>query len=239
MFGTIQKKNGKFGTKQNKSRFGTVAKTSRASINNRPVYIYKANEMENPLLENIYTFLEASYAVEEGEAKMTKLGYRFDKDLSTIRTRVWVKNGKPLILHRGSTDVLSDFVVSDTLLFFNKSQFDPRYYEAKRITKQTQEKYGEIADHVGHSLGSAVAELVADKRSWVVTYNKGASPYSIFKPINERQTDIRNKYDLISLMSRFQDRNVITLEKSIGLFSPHTIDNLKDFDAKATYTPST
>lgn len=158
---------------------------------------------------------------------MTSLGYEFDKDLSTVRTRVWVKDRTPLILHRGSTDLLRDFAISDVLLFFNRSELDPRYYEAKRITQAAQNKYEAVADHVGHSLGANTAELVADKRAFVVCYNKGTSPYAAFKPINPQQTDIRNKYDLISLMSRHQYRNTIVLEKSIKYYSPHTIENLK------------
>jgi hypothetical protein len=188
------------------------------------------NDVVNPLLENAYVFLKASYSDMEAELKMTEIGYAFDKDLSTVRTRVWVKNGVPLILHRGSMDILRDFALSDTLLLFNKSQFDPRFYEAKNITKMTQIKYQNIADHVGHSLGGAVAELVADKKGWVVTYNKGASPYSVIKSINSRQTDIRTKGDLVSLMSKFQNRNVVTLENNVGngLFTAHQIENLRD-----------
>ena len=187
----------------------------------------------NPLLNNIYTYLKASYSDAVAENNMREIGFIFDSELSVNNTRVWCKeNENPLILHRGSTSVL-DFALSDVLLAFSYSQFDPRYYSAKKITAQVEAKYGKIAYHCGHSLGGFVCESVANINAFVVTYNKGVSPYSILKTIkNPHQTDIRTYHDLVSIMSKFQNRDTITIDNSQGrgVFTPHSIENLVNFN---------
>lgn len=171
----------------------------------------------NPLLKNIYTFLKASYGDTAAELRMVELGFTFDSALSTVRTKVWFDKTRkrPLILHRGSIDLFRNFFVSDTLILFNYHQIDPRMFEARRITKATKNKYGtSVCDHVGHSMGGMCSEMVADADSYVVTYNKAANLQGLDKQIIKRQTDIRNKNDLVSVLSKYQDRNVITLEKN-------------------------
>jgi hypothetical protein len=181
---------------------------------------------EHPLLENATTFLKASYNDTDAIRKLITLGYRLDKELSNIETIVWVKDGRPLILHRGSSNV-KDFAVSDVLLGLNLSISDPRIWSAKKITKQSQDKYGKIALHLGHSLGAAIAEYVADPLAYVLTYNKGVPPLNIYKSISPRQLDLRASGDLVSWFSKFQNRNAITIQnKGTGFLQAHNLNNL-------------
>lgn len=181
---------------------------------------------EHPLLSNADTFLKASYGDVEAIEKMRSLGYRHDNTLSNVETNVYVKGGRPLILHRGSSNS-KDFLVSDVLLAVNLTAYDPRIWSAKKITRDAQEKYKSVADHCGHSLGGSLCEICADPMSWVLTYNKGASYYHIVKSISSRQLDIRTKGDLVSLMSKYQNRNAITIDnKGKGFLDAHALDNL-------------
>jgi hypothetical protein len=157
---------------------------------------------------------------------MISLGYRLDKELSNIETIVWAKDGRPLILHRGSSNV-KDFAVSDVLLSLNLSVTDPRIWDAKKLTKEAQEKYGKVAWHMGHSLGGSIAEYVADPLSYVLTYNKGTSPLTIYKSISPRQLDLRTTGDIVSWFSKFQNINAITVaNKGSGFLQAHTVNNL-------------
>jgi hypothetical protein len=122
---------------------------------------------------------------------------------------------------------VKDFAVSDILLGLNLSISDPRVWNAKKITKQAQEKYGKVAWHLGHSLGGHVAEYVADPIAYVLTYNKGTSPFNIYKRVSPRQLDLRTPNDLVSWFSSFQNRNAITIQnKGSGILQAHTINNL-------------
>lgn len=188
--------------------------------------IVENEPIKHPLLPNADTFLKASYNDVEAMEKMNDLGYIHDKTLSNVETNVYVRNNRPLILHRGSSNA-KDFLMSDVLLAVNLSSIDPRVWSAKKITRQAQDKYKSVADHCGHSLGGFLGEMCADPLSWVLTYNKGASVYHIGKSISPRQLDIRTQGDLVSLMSKYQKRDAITIQnKSWGFISAHTIDNL-------------
>lgn len=179
------------------------------------------------LVTNLPTYLQASYNDNNAIKKLKDEGYKHDKDLSTERTNVYVdSNGQPVILHRGSTDLGRDFLVSDSLLLMGKSELDPRVYEARRITKATQEKYKKDAHHVGHSLGAATAERSRQGDGLVVTYNKGTSPFDAFKQTHKNQIDFRHQNDLISLFSKGQSNTVTVKNSKWDPLKAHSIQNL-------------
>lgn len=222
--------------KQRPVAFGSRSKTTNyfgGKNRQRNEALYSAAipsiEPENhPLLPHADTFLNASYGDPEAMRKMTSIGYNQDKVLSNIETNVWIKEGKPLILHRGSSNA-RDFLVGDVLLGADLSGLDPRLWSAKKITKQAENKYNNVADHCGHSYGGWLAERCSAPLSYVLTYNKGASPFHIRKVISPRQLDIRTKGDLVSLLSKYQNRNLITIDnKGKGFLAAHTIGNLND-----------
>lgn len=224
-FGAITKQSNKsfFG---NQRAFKVKAFGRLKERSNDLFEIPQINPSEHPLLENGEIYLKASYSDPDAVKQMLSLGYTKDKALSSIETNVWVKNGRALILHRGSSGI-KDFVVSDVLLGLNLSGIDPRVFSAKKITEDAQSKYSPIAYHVGHSLGGHLAEICADPLAYVLTYNKGASPYTVFKNISPRQVDIRASGDLVSWFSKFQNTNTITVQnKGKGFLDAHALDNL-------------
>jgi len=107
----------------------------------------------------IRPILEASYQPKKLAGKtLSKHGYELDKKLSTNESKVFVdSNGNPNIVFRGSKTA-KDWLISDPLLAVGASRFDPRFKEAKQLTKQVEQKYGKPADVFGHSLGGRIAE---------------------------------------------------------------------------------
>ena len=74
-----------------------------------------SEEINNDKFKEI---LNASYQPQaEASSTLSKLGYNYDPDLSTMESKVFVdpKTGKPNIVYRGSTRV-SDFAIEDTAL---------------------------------------------------------------------------------------------------------------------------
>jgi hypothetical protein len=214
---------------KDKSYFGSKVKTTKGfgKFQKYDDFVLPDVKPENhPLIQHADTYLKASYSDTDAVKKMIALGYSKDKELSNIETHVWVKNGRPLILHRGSSNA-KDFLVSDVLLGLNLSGIDPRAMDAKKITQRAQEKYGRVADHSGHSLGAFLAEYSADDTAYVLTYNKGTSPFHINKRISPRQLDLRASGDLVSWFAQYQNGNQITIaNKGKGFLDAHNLNNL-------------
>jgi hypothetical protein len=224
--GRIQKQQtGYFGRQGRTSYLFNRVKSTLALSPQFPI-LPPVDPQEHPLLPHAYTFLKASYGDIDAVKKMITLGYTQDTELSNVETNTYVKEGKPLILHRGSSNAI-DFLISDLFLVVNLSHNDPRVWSAKKITKRAEEKYKRVADHCGHSLGGFLSEICASPLSYVLTYNKGASYYHVAKSISPRQLDIRTKGDLVSLLSKFQNKNSITVDnKGSGFLGAHNLNNL-------------
>lgn len=178
----------------------------------------------------IRPILEASYQNQKEASKtLAKHGYTYDKKLSTNQSKVFVDSaGNPNIAFRGSKTV-KDWLISDTLLAVGGSKLDPRFQEAKSLTKAVEKKYGKPADVFGHSLGGALAEKSGAKGN-ITTFNKGAGIGDIGKKIPANQTDIRTRNDVVSALSLTQkhDGDLVNLKTSL-LQNPvkaHALDNL-------------
>lgn len=171
--------------------------------------------------------LKASYKPQrEAKQKLEKYGFSYDPELSTMQTKVFVDpQGNPVVTHRGSTRV-SDWVASNTLLGVGLEKYSPRFKEAERTTKKIKQKYeGKPITHVGHSLGSSIAE--AQKGERTITYQKGVGLGGIGKRIPSTQTDIRTKYDIPSFLSQYQTGGKkIELQGSINPLETHKISQL-------------
>lgn len=178
----------------------------------------------------IRPILEASYQPKKLASKtLAKSGYTLDKKLSTNESKVFIDSeGNPNIAFRGSKTV-KDFLISDPLLAIGGSRLDPRFKEAKALTKQVEKKYGKPADVFAHSLGGAIAERSGAKGN-IITYNKGVGIGDIGKKIPRSQTDIRTRNDVVSALALTQkhDGDLVNLKTSL-LQNPvkaHSLDNL-------------
>lgn len=176
--------------------------------------------------------LRASYLPQSKAASYLADKYNYDKDLSTIESKVFInkETGAPLISSRGSTRV-SDFLYEDPRLATYGGQFfnTRRVNDIQNLSKATQEKYGVAPTLVGHSLGGYLAEKGAQATpgSQVYTYNKAAGLPSIFSSTPSTQTDYRTTYDLPSALSVFQYGNRTTLPGSYNPIASHYLDYLK------------
>jgi hypothetical protein len=179
----------------------------------------------------IKPILNASYQNQKEASKsLGKLGYTYDKKLSTNQSKVFVDSeGNPNIAFRGSKTA-RDWLVSDPLLALGLQNLDPRFKEAKELTKKVEKKYGKPADVFGHSLGGTLADKSGASGN-IITYNKGVGIGDIGRTIPKNQTDIRTKGDVVSalaLTQKHKNGDLINLNTSI-LQSPlqaHGLDNL-------------
>ena len=176
----------------------------------------------------IRPILDASYQPKKLAAKtLAKSGYTLDKKLSTNESKVFVDSmGNPNIAFRGSKTA-KDWLLSDTLLGLGASRLDPRFSQAKTLTKQVEKKYGKPADVFGHSLGGAIAEKSGAKGK-ITTFNKGVGIGDIGKTIPKNQTDVRTKADLVSALSLTQKYNgdQKTIKGSLNPIAAHSLENL-------------
>ena len=153
---------------------------------------------------NLSGILEASYKPQrEAEQDLSKLGYSYDPELSSMDTKVFIdKEGNPNIAYRGSVRAKEDWLSNANILLGGKSAKDK---EAVETAKKVQAKYGKAPTSYGHSRGGRSAELAGEATGGkVYTYNKAALPQDVLKKTRKEQTDIRTSKDLVSLPSVFQ-----------------------------------
>lgn len=181
---------------------------------------------KSKLRKDVPYLLKASYKNQKEAAEdLKKRGYDYDNELSNNETKIFVKNKKPVIVHRGSKR-LSDWA-EDGLIFLGLGDFGHRHKQSQRITKKVEKKYGS-ADTVGHSLGGRLAEN-SGAHGEIITYNKAVGLGDIGKKKNsKRQLDIINNGDIVSILGNTQNSNKEHLNKG-SFFNPikaHNVDHL-------------
>jgi len=191
-----------------------------------------SNLKKSKLREDLGDLLKNSYQPQKiAKANLAKKGYGYDDQLSTMNTKVFVKDGKPVVVHRGTT-TLKD-VVDDGLLALGLEKYGFRYKNAKRITEKAEKKYGQSADAIGHSLGGSLAER-SGAHGNVLTFNKGVGLGDIFTKKNSaRQLDVSTRGDLVSGLGKTQNANKEIIDNRFKSKDPfknalnaHGTDNL-------------
>lgn len=173
--------------------------------------------------------LESSYQNQKEASKsLGKLGYTYDKGLSTNQSKVFVDSqGNPNIAFRGSKTA-KDWLISDPLLALGLQNLDPRFKESQRLVKKVEQKYNKPVNVYGHSLGGKIAEESGAKGS-IITYNKGAGLGDIGKTIPKNQTDIRTNTDIVSALSltqKHKNNDFINLNSGLNPIKAHGLENL-------------
>ena len=185
------------------------------------------------LRSNLGDLLKSSYLPQkEAAEKLKHKGYDYDHELSRMDTKVLVKDGKPVIVHRGSK-TLRDWL-DDGLIAVGLGKTTKRYQDAKEITKKVEQKYNQPADSVGHSYGGWLSENSGAKGN-IITYNKAVGLGDVgTKKNSKRQLDVRAEGDVVSLLGHTQNANKETIKNkgSTNLsniqnaFNAHKTDNL-------------
>jgi hypothetical protein len=168
--------------------------------------------------KKIKKILDASYLnPEDAKRELENLGYKYDKELSTPESKVFLdKKGRPNIAFRGSKRLFDDFLGSDLKLAVGLENYDKRFQEAKHLTKLVQDKYDKPANVFGSSLGGSLAEK-SGANGKIITHNKGVGVFDIGKEIPKNQVDYRNRNDIVSLLSLTQNHGHNNLkEKETG-----------------------
>jgi len=194
--------------------------------------------------KDLYPLLKFGYENQKEAARdAKKLGYSYDSQLSNNETKVFVKDGKPTIVHRGSKRV-KDWLVDDALILFgleekasplfNRLGLPLRSTKAKNITKQAEAKYGN-SNALGHSLGGRLAEN-SGAHGNIITYNKAAGIGDIgTKKNSKRQLDVRNSGDIVSVLGHTQRANKEQINSGMSFFNPikaHDLTHLINPHAK-------
>ena len=152
---------------------------------------------------NLSQILEASYKPQrEAEADLSKLGYSYDPELSSMDTKVFIdRQGNPNIAYRGTVRA-ETWLDNAKILLGGKSKIDT---EAVETAKKVQAKYGKAPTTYGHSRGGRSAELAGEATGGkTYTYNKATLVPDLLKKTRAEQTDIRTSKDLVSLPSVLQ-----------------------------------
>ena len=100
-------------------------------------------------------------------------------------------------------------MVKKSLNFFGLQKHDSEFKNAKNLTKQVSEKYGNKPDVFGHSRGGAKASYVAKHSNQVYTYNK-PSPIqdNLFKQDRKNIHNYRATFDPVSALNVFKSKNL-------------------------------
>jgi hypothetical protein len=186
--------------------------------------------------KNTGALLKAGYKSQKDAAKDLEKDYNYDKELSSMDTKVFVnkETGKPVVVHRGTT-TLKDWG-TDLLVGAGLSRFSGRFQRAKRLTKAVEKKYNTSTDAVGHSLGGNLAEH-SGNHGETVTLNKAVGIRDMYAKRRASQTDIYTEGDIIGAPGRMTQRGahkeIIKNTSGKGVLNAHKVDNLIFNDEQA------
>ena len=161
-------------------------------------------------------------------------GFHIDPSLSGERVQVWYNptTRQAVVVHRGTAGFQD--VMTDARLFFGDKS-GKRFRHADNIQKKAEAKYGKAhVSTIGHSLGSSVAEKVGQGSKEVLTLNKPTTLEDLAKgkKVSEKQTDVRTKYDPVSILRPYQKgSDAIEIESTTwNPLAEHKTDTLKRLD---------
>lgn len=178
-------------------------------------------------ISDLKEFIDNSYSKKPKDFKDFKL----DKELSSQRVKVYINptTREAFVVHRGTAsiqDVGNDLKMA---LGFDISG-SKRVKHAKDVQKKAEKKYG--ADNVttiGHSLGSKISSDVGQDSKAIINLNKAVIPSDLNKELSSKETNIRSKSDLISILQPFQKKGKsVTIEiPALDLPTPSVIGLVK------------
>jgi hypothetical protein len=143
-----------------------------------------------PKDDGIYLLLSQEAYRPKNERKELIDGYIYDKDLSSERTAVYVKDGSTIISHRGTVPTDVSDLKQDALILTGDFHKSDRLKKSLSQVETAMKKYPKnIISNTGHSLGGRVASeigrLLPVRDSKVVAFNIGSSPRDVTKNVYE------------------------------------------------------
>jgi hypothetical protein len=177
-------------------------------------------------VQEIKDLIDSSY-----DPKRTDLtDFDYDPELSSDRAKVYKRknSNQAVVVHRG-TQGLSDVALDLRYSLGQDITNSDRFRHAKNIQERAEKKYGaENVSTVGHSLGSLAASTVGKNSHEIINVNKAVAPQDFFKPISNKETNIRTKYDPVSALLAFKgNKNTFTIPStSMNPLTEHSTDAL-------------
>ena len=179
--------------------------------------------------------LEASYLpTKQASSYLKDDGYVMDDQLSNINSKVYInpQTKNVLMVERGSTNFLNDWISTDIPLAFGYLKKTKRFHDEQRKYNAVKQKYqGSKITLAGHSLGGSLASALGQKDDKIVSYNKGAG-FGTATSNKKNETAYREASDLISAGSTNMKHQPKTMVGSVhSLLNPiqaHNINNLEN-----------
>jgi len=177
--------------------------------------------------------IEASYSrTSKAESIGKKYGLRLDKQLSNANHKVFIdKERNPPVAFRGSKN--ENDLMTDGLLAVGLENYSTRFRDSKKLVEDVRKKYkNKPILSTGHSLGGAISQYAGGDK--IITVNKGVGLSGIGKEISNKQTDIRSRNDIVSVLSKTQHGGKkITLKTNhINPLREHSHSNLDKLNNK-------
>jgi hypothetical protein len=186
----------------------------------------EAEEGGSLAVHEIKDLIDSSY-----DPKRTNLTeFDYDPELSSDKAKVYKRknSNQAVVVHRG-TQGLSDVALDLRYSMGQDITNSDRFRHAKNIQERAEKKYGaENVSTVGHSLGSKIASTFGNNSHEIINVNKAVAPQDFFKPISDKETIIRTKYDPVSALLAFKgNKNTFTIPStSINPLAEHSSDAL-------------
>ena len=147
-------------------------------------------------MPKLYDALKSSYGKQRSIRELEKQGYIKDISLSNHNQSIFYNKKKNKVINSvAGTHNVSD-VLTDVWLGIGGLKSTNRYKEAKSTLEKAKKKYNpKDVSVVGHSLGSAIAQGIANKNDKVTTFNGAVLP---FQNSQTNQTNYRSRGDVVS-----------------------------------------
>lgn len=136
-----------------------------------------------------------------------------DRSLSGRRVKVYVRNGKAYIVHRGTQggqDILTDAAMG-------VGYKTNRFTHADKIQKEAETKYGvSNVTTLGHSLGAKITADVGGDSSQQIALNRPELVPDLFYKKSDKVIDVASQADPVSILKPITQKN----GKEVSIKSP-------------------
>jgi hypothetical protein len=172
--------------------------------------------------KKIKKFIDASY---QKNAPENINRFKLDKELSSDVAKVYNKDHKAVIVHRG-TQGARDWK-NNLAYVLGKYKSTDRFKEAKNIQNKAIDKYGASnISTIGHSQGGLLAHELGGKTKEIITVN----PASLGEKRKANEYTIRSSGDIVSALSRPDNKDIVIPAKNrfdvLGEHSTNILDRV-------------
>lgn len=172
--------------------------------------------------KKIKKFIDASY---QKNAPENINRFKLDKELSSDVAKVYNKDNKAVVVHRG-TQSASDWK-NNLAYVLGKYKSTDRFKEGKNIQNKAISKYGASnISTIGHSQGALLARELGGKTKEIITVN----PASLGEKRKSNEYTIRSSGDIVSALARPDNKDIVIPAKNrfdiLGEHSTNILDRI-------------